>query len=424
MSADRPHLRRVLAATTALALGTGVALATASSASAITDDVFTPGWIWSGVSDDGSLIEDAESYFVNYLGTDVDPSGFTDDAFDGFLERMDVTLQATTQSNDADNLVGSDFVFTPVAATWVDNGRSELTATATVDFGDGNRLQIDRKVEIQGSSARWSFEFTVLGGAATAAQYDITVIGNLGADSDTTVVDAFSNTFVTYELDGFDPVIGYQVQSDGFSYGYGVDSDDARFNFTADGPATVDVALLEFDPCSRDAAIDQMRSLVSTLPDNFGTVLEPVYSPNCLYVTALGPISGAANAFLPLLEQPDLASYGYLDTSSITNGLSFRVLGAPAGLTFALENDPNTGLPGIRMTGTPAGAGTVRILFFYEDDGGVQAEPLVVTFAVAPAALAATGSSNAAGIAAGAAAMLLVGAAILLGARRRGAATR
>lgn len=422
MAASRPHLRRLLAATTVLALGTGGALATATSASALTDGVVTPGWSWSAVSDDGAAINDAESLFENYLGTDVDPFGFTDDAFDGFLTTIDVTLGATTLTNVADQPTLSDFEFTPGTSSWVDNGRSELTASAEVDFGDGDVLRIERTLEIEGSYARWSWEFTALGGSPGSA-YEITVEGNLGSDSGTTVVDAFSNTFVTYELDGFDPIIGYQVQSLGLSYGYDIVGEDVFFNFTADAPAQVDVALLEFDPCSRDAAIEQMGGLVSTLPDSFGDTLEPVYADDCLYVAAPAPISGSANAFLPLLEQPDLADYGYLDTSSIANGLSFRVLGAPAGLSFALENDSTTGLPGIRMTGTPAAAGDVRLLFFYEDDGGTQEEPLVVTFAVTPG-LAATGSPDT-GVWFGAASLLLLGgAALVLGSRRRGAATR
>lgn len=370
--------------------------------------MFTDGWQWSAVDDKASIINDAESYFENYLGTSVDPRGFTSDAFDIFF--LD-TVWVTDGVNSIPLMAGN---WTAVPGSWINFGLSSFSAQAQANFDGGNILTITRTLEIEGSYARWTWE-VVNAGAAPLSSYSLGVNGTLGSGAATEAAGS-SNAFVTYETAGFDPVIGHRYIGNGVS---SVSVVDGYVTFTFDGEgAEVTIALLEFDPCSRQDAVDQMLDLLPTLPADFGTVLDPVYADDCLYVDPPAPISGSTNQLLPLLEDTALAGWGYIYTSALADGLTFEVLSAPAGLTFAVVNDPSTGEPALRMTGTPQASGEVRILMYFDDGAGTQEFPLVVTFDVT-VALAATGPLEIAPVALGSAAALVTLGALLLLVRRR-----
>ncbi len=399
--------RRVAAATVAVVLGAAGALATSSSAMAASNDVLTPGWEWYDADDNAAYFSDASAYFVDYLGSSVDVFGFTDDAFDGFLlDDLSVTLGGATLSP----------AFTSTAGTWVDNGLSEFEATASADFGDGDVLDITRTLEIQGSFARWSWTATTSGGAPLA-DYTIDQSGELGSDSDSEFVTPTATTLVSHDGPDGDPVIGYSFADVAYSVSNG--SDVVELSFTGDAAAVLTVALLEYDPCSTDEALAAMQAMLPTLAASFGETLPPVYADDCLYVDAPAMISGETDQLLPLLENSGLDDWDYIYEGAIDDGLTFTVLDAPAGLTFALEVDPESGEPALRMTGTPAESGEVRLLFYFDDYA-----PLVLTFDVVvedEEELAATGAADIAPIVAGAAGLFLGVGALLLVLRRRAA---
>lgn len=402
--------RRFVAAFTALLLGGAGALATAPVAVAADADVFTDGWQWSAVDDKASIINDAESYFENYLGTTVDLRGFTTDAFETFF----VDAMFVTDGVVAIPLLAGSW--TAAAGSWNNFGLSSFSAQAQANFGGGNILTITRTLVILGSYARWTWD-VVNAGPAALSSFSLGPTGTLGSGTATEKVGG-ANSFVTYETAGFDPVIGHSYVANGAST---VSVVDGNVTFTFDGEgAEVTIALLEFDPCSRQDAVDAMLDLLPTLPADFGTVLDPVYADDCLFVAPPAPISGATNQLLPLLENTGLDTWDYIYPNAIPDGMTIEVLSAPAGLSFALQNDPSTGEPALRMTGTPQTSGEVRILVYIDNGVGTVGFPLVVTFDVA-VVLAATGASEIVPIALGSATALLALGAVLLVARRRAA---
>ncbi|MFN4002296.1 hypothetical protein [Microcella sp.] len=399
--------RRIIAASAALALASAGVLVTASSAAAADADVATSDWLWEAVDDRAGLIDDAASYFVDYLDTPLDLYGFTDDAFDGFLEdEVDVTLGATTLG----------VTFTSTASDWVDFGLSEFTATASADFGDGDILEITRTLEVQGSFARWSWAMTTSGGAPLA-DYTIDTVGDLGSDGGSIFLTPSGSTMVSYEDGGGDPVIGYSVA--GATYVATDGDEDVEFSFTADDAPVLTLALLEYDPCSLDDAITAMQDLLPTLAADFGDTLDPVYADDCLSVDEPDAVTGPTDQRLEFVQQEGLDDWGYIYDGAVDDGLTVRVLGAPAGLSFSVVADPDTNLPQLRMTGTPTdGGGEVRVLLYFADGDSSGDEPLIVTFDVV-VELAATGPADIAPIAIGSAAVLVGLGALLLVLRRR-----
>ena len=397
--------RRASAAALALALG-GVALLAAAPASAVTERVLTPNWWWSDVTDEGT-IGDAFGYYADYLGSGVDIEGFTDDAFDDFLDSSsgEVTYDGSTLT----------LTYSGVSRATV-GGLTTIVASGTVDFGGGVSAVVERTLELKGSFARWSWEVTPTGAAASA--FAIAEYGNLGSDEDSVFLGSGS-TRVSYEDGGNDPIIGYSLANGTLGTTDGDDVVDIAF--TGDQAAVLTVALWDFDPCSFDAALAAAQTSVTTLAADFGDTLESFYADDCLTVEAPAPITGATDQRLDIIESDSLENnWDYIFPGSISDpedGLAMVVLSAPAGLSFSLvADDPATDEPQVRMTGTPTASGEVTLLFYYFD--GDNYYPLVATIDVS-VELAATGTSEVAPVALGAAAALLGAGALLLVLRRR-----
>lgn len=408
--------RRGTGAAIALTVGTISALA-AAPAMALTEDVYTPNWEWSSVSDDAAYVSDANAFYQSYLGSGLSMYGFTDDAFDGFLQGQEdsggasgteVTLGASTL----------DLIVTPVSQTQ-SAGLTTIVAAGSLDFGDGNVITITRTLEIQGSFARWSWSVETVG-AAAPADYTISEAGNLGSDEDSTFLADGPTRLVSYEAGGSDPIIGYSLAN--LTYSVTDGNDDVVVSFTGDQDAVLTLALIDFDPCSFDAALAAMQTAVTTLAADFGDTLPSYYAADCLTVETPDP--SLTDQRLDIIESDDLENnWDYIYAGSISDpadGLAVTVLSAPDGLTFSLvADDVDNDEPQLRMVGTPASAGEVSLLFYYTD--GDNYYPLEVTFDVS-SELAATGTSEVAPVALGAAAALLVAGAVLLVVRRRAGA--
>ncbi|MCA1942755.1 MAG: hypothetical protein LDL15_04040 [Yonghaparkia sp.] len=396
--------RRISAAALALALGTAGILA-ATPASAVTERVLTTDWWWSDVTDEG-MIGDAFPFYEDYLGSGVDVEGFTDDAFDDFLQiSADVTYGVTTLPLD----------YAGVSRATV-GGLTTIVASATADFGDGVSVVVQRTLELQGSFARWSWTVTPTG--ATAAEFTIVEDGNLGSDEDSVFLGSGA-TRVSYEDGGNDPIIGYSFANMSPTVADG--DDDVVVTFTGDQAAVLTVALWDFDPCSFDAALAAAQAALPTLAADFGDALGSFYAEDCLTVETPALVSGATDQRLDIIESADLESnWDYLYGGAIADpedGLTFVVLDAPAGLSFSLvADDVDNDEPQLRMAGSPTTGGEVRLLFYYTD--GDNFYPLEVAFDV-EVGLAATGPSDVAPAVLGVAAAFLGAGALLLVARRR-----
>jgi LPXTG-motif cell wall-anchored protein len=412
-----PRRRRASAALAVLALGAAGLLVASPAAAADPLDLSTPNVEWSSVRDDAAYIEDARALYQDYRGSGLSIYGFTDDAFDGFLEAQGDSAPGTSQTLVTLGATSLPLVVTPVSSTTV-GGLTTLVASGTVNFGDGNTLSLTRTLEIQGSFARWSWDVTAVTGSPATA-YTISEIGNLGSDEDSTFIPDGPNRLVSYEDGGSDMIIGYSFANAAYSV---ADFDDSvSVSFTADQDAVLTVAVIDYDPCSFDAALAGMQSAVATLAADFGDTLDSFYADDCLTVESPAAITGATDQRLDIIESDSLENnWDYIFPGSISDpedGLAMVVLSAPAGLSFSLvADDPANDEPQVRMTGTPTASGEVTLLFYYFD--GDNYNPLVATFDVS-VELAATGTSEVAPVALGAAAALLGAGALLLVLRRR-----
>jgi len=417
-------VRRFVAASTACALGLGGVLLAVGPASADSSDISNEAIYWLGVEDNALEIRDAIARYQDLLGSGYDVDGWTGDAFDSFI-----------YSFEADDGGGpEDFVMTPVSFDIQDGGVSTIVAEGEADLGDGNVVSATVTLTVQGSYARWTVETA---GPDTAALW---ISGELGSDSGTEYNVVSPTTLVSSdEAPGWDPIIGYQLLGDGASFDV-VDGDDMVYvDFPVGSTMTLVMALQDYDPCARDAALAAMAARVASLSSTFGETI-PLLDTACLAIDA--PVAFAAGTptdqtlsvediSVSPEPGPDSAlvywlGYPYFETRFEGEEIFFISEGLPAGLTLDFDPDSVT----LHLTGTAA-AGTypVRIGFFHSEpyDGeDYRHNPLLSTLslvvtgddeAVDPE-LAATGVSDATpAVAMFGGLLLLVGAAALGGLR-------
>lgn len=396
--------RTITAAAAALTLGFVGAIAIAAPASAASSDVLTPGWGWSDVEDDALYIEDVESFYPDFQGTGTPVYGWTDDAFDGFANAL--------------SLVWDGNVFpvtvTPVSADYVDNGLTTIVSTGTVSI-DGGDVTVTSTLEIQGSFARWSFDFT--GDEATLAGTAVVISGELGSDSDSIYTPVGTHGLVSHQDGGGDPVLAWDVSASDVVFD-AVDGDDnLAFSFPAVNGNSLTVGLLDYDVCSLDAALAQAEAAVPTLASQFGTSWAPVYSTTCATVVNPSVTPGAVNIAMPITQSAALDDWGYFSDPDDVWAVS--ATGLPAGLALSVTNEGS--VPVLHLTGTaPAGSYSVtaQVYFIYEDGETYGEYPLTITFSFGTA-LAATGSELPTPAIIGAAVVLLLGAALVVTAATR-----
>lgn len=375
-------------------------------ASAATADVDTPNIFWQGVSDNALYINDAHSKFddFNGMGVDID-RGFTVDAFDGFLFELVGRY----------NGLAVPVTPVPVSTQWVNGGLSTVVAEGYADFGNGRELFIDIRLEIQGNYARWTFDVSGLPGAT------IDVRGELGSDSGTVVVPLGATSLVTHDNAGGDPIVGYQVVGTGAALSAVNGNDNVTATFSAGGTSSLVVALQDYSPCTRDAAIAEMTARTATLATTFGENIGLPDAADCVAVASSVSFPSGTSTDQQLAVTVDPVLDSFIDDVIDNGSLRFTAVGLPAGLTLAI--DPTT--RALRLTGAAAaGSYDVRIVFYVE--GGGFALPFYTTFGVTvgaavPAAapqLADSGADANTPYIAGAGALALLAGGLLLGLRR------
>ena len=372
---------------------------------------------WSYVSDAYPSISDAGSSYPNLLGTGVTMmSGWTDDAFDGFLEYIAFEGHYV------------NFEAAAGGAGWVHGGLSSFHYVGIVDpveGGDGVEefpgAEFEATLEIQGNYARWTFTQTA------GSPGELLLQGDLGSDGDQTVTVVTANTaIVTSDDYEYDPVIGYWVSgTDAEIIGPDVDDPDlyevVSFSASSASPMTVVLALQDYAPCAADVARAQMVARVATLGATFGQAIGGALE--CASVANPSALTRgtAASQSLPVTLDASIGEW-YLSDSEYVRGV---FVGTPAGLTLAF--DPETSR--VSVSGTPTAAGTFQVnlvLYMLEVYDYITEEygnglPLVATFTieVGDAQLADSGVSSATPFVAGFAVLLVLAGATVLLARRR-----
>jgi len=412
-----------------------LALVPATAALAADQDVFTPGWRWLDVYDDGYRVQDVESHYTDFLGSGVELDGWRRDAFD---DLMRITA-FDPDAGDGGAFVptyplvrfGSDVLgplpITPVSASWVNNGRTTTVGTVTADFGDGRVVTVTFTMEIENSTARWTISPSVVGG--DPADVEIEIGGDLGSDGDSTYVDLGGGAWISHDTNRGDPVIAWRMS--GLTPQMGTIHVPGAVIFRAPGVgvSTVTVAVIDFDECSFDDAIDTMTALAPTL--SLGQSIAPLYTAECLLTVnppAVGP-GESISALLPLtLSAPLVADNWAPDNETDFVDLEWRVdiVDGPAGLVAELEWVPDDSSLAVRLSGTPtqAWSGPVTLVVHR------GREPVLVQFTLS-VELAATGAGSVGALAAGSVGALAAGSVLLVGAgalmftaRRRAAPAR
>lgn len=429
-------VRRPLAAVMTLAFASAFALAAvASPASADVHEIDTEGWAWSDVNDETSSIEDVNSWFPDFLGTGVDTYGWNFDAFDGLPD-----YSAEFDGTD----YGWDSWGTITPPSVVDGAWSVTVGGSTGDVGDGNRLDVEVTLIIEGSFARWDFAFDVVG--PDQDDWEFVAWGNLGSDGGSTFIPVGSDHMVSHDgAHGPDPVIGWQLIGDAvFDVTNGHDDPEVVFDpSTAD--ASLVLGLLAYDLCSHSDAVAAMTGYLAQFDSLVGSVLPPLHTSDCVVFddelslpagVAFDLSTGIAAAdelsdwwggdfFEPFHQAGD----GWHDERST---IALLVDG-PAGLQVEFVRDDVSGESSLRFFGmvsdaawTSFGTAPIRVAILQYNDiyypGDWVEEywtyPIVLEFTVSRV-LPATGAADASASALGGLGLLALGAVLALTARRR-----
>lgn len=363
------HVRRALAATTATALGLGAAVAVAAPASADDWDIATPTIEWLYVADDALYIDEAQASYPDLFGSGVDVEGWTSDAFDGFLNEFSL-------SHDEETI---EPVLVPVSASIDGNGVSRIVSSGSATFADETTVEFLLTLEIQGNYARWTFAFT----GDTAVGVD--VAGEVGSDSSTVYVPVGDDALVSHDLDGWDPIVGYQVEGSNAAFYTGAPGSTA-FSASTAAPLSIVLALQDYDPCSRDAAIAEMTARAASLASTFGQLIFPPSSSCASLATPAGFVSGATTNQTLAVTVADGEIGDEIRAYLAAEDVQFALAGLPEGLTATFDRATLT----FTLSGTAAaGAYDFRVAFFAADeDGGFS--PFFLgpqSFTVAPAAV-------------------------------------
>lgn len=413
------HARRALAAASSTLLVAGAVLVAAAPASADDYPVESGTFTWWDVEDDALEIADAWADYLDLFGSGVAVEGWTSDAFDDFLELLEVT-------DGSETLAASP---TPFSHDVVNGGRSTFVAHDTLEFTSGADVELTVTLEIEGNYARWTITTAVTSGTA-----DVRVVGELGSDSDSEYELLSPTTLVSSDdVYGSDPIIGYQLVGAGATFQVVDGDDDVNVLFPAGDTVQLVLALEDYDMCGRDAARADMTARAPSLATTFGASFG-AFDTRCVTIdppqsaAANTPVDqtltvtdvSAANAYYP----GDILDYYSSEGAFLANARLFTS-GLPAGLS--LSYDPAT--QQLHLTGTAAaGDYQVRIaladVYEYELEGVPQYEysyPLFATLAIEITApeLAATGASDATPVIAVLGGLLLLAGGGVLAARRR-----
>ena len=414
----RPTRRSITAASTVVALAVAGALLVPAAAFAGQIDISTDSIRWSSINDTTGYIEDGETYdFEN------NAFGWNSDALDGLPDPF--TLSDPNQGN-------WDFVATTSASDIVQGGTSTITMTGTT-AGWTNPYTVVLTLTLQGNYAHWSYALSnpTIGLASSSVSFT----GNIGSDGSTEHV-INGNTLVSTDGGNGDPVLGYDVVTDGTfgAWSFTASPDEPKATATAAGQFDVYLVLHGYTPCANGfaTATAAVTSLVTTLPATFGERYDDAGS--CITVTPVSLTRDVAtNEVLSYTIDAALTTPGdFFSEGYFTDGLvSTVVSGLPAGLTATSVVQPDGSII-VTITGTPTVSGTFtsRLLFAQDNEeartrqvlGNVVitvADPAVAGGPVLPKpVLANTGVGTAGGLGLGGA-LILAGIGSVIFARRR-----
>jgi hypothetical protein len=399
------RLRTTAAASTALVLGLGASVLVASPAAALSDDVVTPDWEWSGVEDYALQIDDAYAFYPSFHGAS-DIYGWAGDAFDGYLNTFQLTYAAGFPIS-----IG----LTPVSANYVDNGLTTIVSEGSVDLGQEIVVDITVTLKIQGAYAQWHFDLDD-GGAGILTDVTVLANGNLGSDSETDYTAVGTNGRISTDGHlGSDPVIGTLFNTAAQFVFTGDDGNgQGGVAFQGSSDATYTLVLQDYDPCNFDEAVAAVTALVPTLETTFGGTTEPLYSDNCLMPAQSNSIESGlpANLAIPLTGSPELLAWWgapFLDEDRFVGSV---FTGLPAGVTGSIAMNPVTGVSEIRLAGTPTQLGVfqVNVVGYFVNE--IDQDPLLMSFPLT-VALPATGPADIAPAGLVALALLGLGAAVV-----------
>lgn len=303
-----------------------------------------------------AIVED----WASYLDATANLYGWTDDAFDGW---GDVTLSDgeggtwTLDQSTHDSLtVGADGTTTIV---FTGNTSDALLFASDYD--------VTATVTLQGSFAQWSVDVARSDEDPVDADLIVTIGGDLGSDSDSTFdVTGTSMVMVSNDTGIADPVMAWEATATGGTFdGWDVadGSGTVLASTTGSSSFAVTVAMVEWDPCSFDAAVAYAESIKSSLVENFGAALDPFNS--CLTVEPLTLTYGVATTAMLTYSLPTFLTDPEGDYSYFGSGDPFEVQpvvvdiqGLPAGVTYTSSQDPATGVVTVQFAGSPTEGGT------------------------------------------------------------------
>lgn len=360
------------------ALATVGALLVPAAAFADQIDISSNSIRWSGVEDTTGYIEDGDTYDAAN-----NAYGWNSDALDGLPDPF--TLFDPDQGR-------WDFIATTSESNIVQGGTSTITMTGTTaDFADPYTVVLT--LTLQGNYAHWSY--AISNPTIGLENSSVSFTGNIGSDSDSEYV-ATGNTLVSDDTGFGDPVLGYNVVTDGTfgSWIVAEGNDNPEATATAAGHFDVYLVLYGYTPCANGfaTATAAVTSLVPTLPSTFGERYDDAGS--CITVTPVSLTRDvAANEVLSYTVDAFLTTPSdyFTDSFFTDRPVSTVVDDLPAGLT-ATSVAQEDGSIIVTISGTPTVSGTFtsRLLFAQDNgDGGFVNQVLgSIVFTVADPAAA------------------------------------
>lgn len=403
----RSHPGRLAAATLAIVLASGNALAGAAPAFAVSYDVYSVPVIWEGVEDIAGGIGDAR---FSYPGLETLP-GWTSDAFDGI---------GRTSVADCTGATGSvilNFVETSPAVI-VTGGTSvfRLTSTGNIDPANCEPYEVNLILTIQGSFARWDYTFS-----GDFERFEFTA--GLGSDADGVYTDINPSTVLVSDSSKFSPSVIVYGDTSGTGSWVRM-SNNVDLTYFAEGSpvsATFVTAVADYTWITGQADADAyLTSIASTLATtSFGTALPLFHGSDAPDFAAKSFAAGAAvNTVATYSFDPGLMrGLNYFDNIATGHTVQARLGTLPTGLTGTVTYAPTTGAPIITLSGTATVTGTfnVPVTFFLLETDNTVAKPLFTSLPITVSA-AAGGSGGAGGIVSGLADTGTQGAELLIGA--------
>lgn len=397
----------VAAGLVTIALAPGAFAASTNSQSFYTNNI-----AWDSAYNDALDINDAEGYFSDFMGTGVETYGWNSDAFDDFLD-----ANYTTFSYPGYGTISADP--TPATESYVEFGTTVITATQSLDFGDGITYDITFSMTIQGNYVKWAVTPTATG-AGLVGDLTTELGGDLGSDEDTVWTDVDANSKVSIQDGGGDPAIAYHLTSSNNDAFFTVaDGNDSPY-FTGTGTVTLIVMLSDYDPCSVDTVVTTLAGMAPNLATTFGQSFAGVFDPTCIVLGEVvdNSTSSALDLTVPVNSSTALENgySGYFQE----NGNSFALAGAPAGVTVDIVYDGAQAYA--HITG-PALASLTNVKLVAFESGEGTYYPVYTTInlpaTTTGAGLAETGTNASTPWVAAGAALLVVSGAALLVLRRR-----